>query len=91
MVACKYCGKEFTKKHNRQVYCCKECSKKAKREQDNNSWHKWYHKNKHRLSEKTRWGLGSGTIGAKAYTDDFEKELNVIQTELNRRGLRRNF
>lgn len=30
---CKYCGKEFIKKHNRQMYCSKEC--KCKSTQDN--------------------------------------------------------
>ena len=87
MPICKYCKKEFTKTHNRQVYCSKTCSKEAKREQDRNSWHKWYHKNKHRLSEKRRWGLGSGELGPHMHHNP-TKEYKSIQRELSRLRLR---
>lgn len=84
---CKYCGQEFTKVHNREMYCSDKCRKNAKREQNRNNFHRWYHRHKHELSEKKRWGLGSGELGAHMHTD-FTREYNVIQNELARLRLK---
>lgn len=43
----------------------------------------WYHKNKHRLSEEQRFGLGSGRLGSHM-NNDFLKEANIIRNELSR-------
>lgn len=71
------------------MYCCEECRKEANRRQTRNRVHRWYHRNKHNLSEKRRWGLGSGELGPHAHIHDFEKEQKVVETELLRHGLRR--
>lgn len=77
---CAYCGKTFTKTHNRQIYCSKNCSKKAHQEQINRSWRKWYHKNKTRLYQTQ---LGTRTIGPHRHSDD-EREAEIVQNEKQR-------
>ena len=77
---CAYCGKQFHKKHNRQIYCTPECSKKAHQDQINKSWRKWYHKNKKRLYQTQ---LGTRTIGAKPNPNP-QKEAEIIQKEKQR-------
>ena len=62
----------------------------ARRQQLRNRSHRWYHRHKHELTEKQRWGLGSGTLGEHMH-DDFEKEQNVIQKELQRLRIKKNW
>ena len=50
---CQYCGKEFEKHHNRQIYCSPECSKEANREKD-------------RINQTK---IGTRTIGPRAHQD----------------------
>ena len=83
---CKWCGEPFTKQHNRQVYCSKTCADEAEKENNRNRRHKWYHKNKHRLTQKQRYGLGSGTLGPHKHQDN-EKELQTIKNERKRIGI----
>ena len=80
---CKYCGKEFTKTHNRQMYCSPKCSTEAEKENTRNRVHKWYHRNKHNLSEKRRWGLGTGELGPHRH-EDWEIEREKIEKEMQR-------
>jgi predicted nucleic acid-binding Zn ribbon protein len=77
---CAYCGKTYTKKHNRQKYCSKTCSKNAKREQDRKAWIRWFHKNKKTLYQ-TR--LGTRTIGPKPNPNP-EREAEIIKNEKQR-------
>ena len=79
-VKCSYCGKPFKKKHNRQKYCCKECSKNAKREQDRQAWTRWFHKNKQELYAKQ---LGTRTIGPHKHQDP-KREQEIVQNEKQR-------
>lgn len=51
---CRYCGREFEKTHNRQMYCSKECSTKAKREQDLTHWKTWRSRNWSKYVEKRK-------------------------------------
>ncbi len=80
---CIWCGKKFIKKHHSEKYCSEECRKDSRGQQSRNKSHKWYHRHKHELSEKQRWGLGSGSLGEHMH-DDFEKEEKVIKNELKR-------
>lgn len=79
-IKCKWCGKYFIRTHHSQRYCCDECRDEARSEQSRIKAHRWYHKHKHELSEKQRWGLGSGLLGQHRH-EDFEKELRTIQNE----------
>lgn len=51
---CRYCGKEFEKTHNRQMYCSKECSTKAKREQDLTHWKTWRQRHPSKYKQKRK-------------------------------------
>ena len=81
---CKWCGKPFTKTHNRQVYCTKECAKEAKKQQDTKHRLRWVHKNKQRLYQTQ---LGTRSIGQHKNQDD-KKEAEIVEKELQRLGLR---
>ena len=83
---CACCGEKFAVyvgKGRPPKYCCEECSEKVRSQQSRNKSHKWYHKHKHELPEKSRWGLGSGTLGQHRHKD-FDKEGKVIKKELAR-------
>lgn len=77
---CAYCGEEFTRRHNRQKYCTKECAKNAKREQDRKAWIRWFHKNKDKLYTKQ---LGTRTIGPHKHPIT-EREQQIVQNEKQR-------
>ena len=77
---CHYCGKTYTKTHNRQTYCSNECRKKGYQEKNNNRWRKWYHKNKKNLYQRQ---LGTRTIGPKPNPDP-EREAEIIRNEKER-------
>ena len=83
---CKWCGKPFEKKHNRQEYCSDECARYALLEQ------KARYNVRYRLKYKSRksdsyWGMGSGSLGSHK-KDDFDEELESIRKELRRFKLR---
>lgn len=91
IVTCKYCREKFaiSRKCGRPMeYCSDECRKNAREEQSRVKSHRWYHKNKHRLTEKQRWGLGSGTLGQHR-NDDFVKEELTIKREFTRLKLKK--
>ena len=80
---CEWCGKEYTKNHGNEKYCSYNCKKEAEKEQSRNRRHRWYHRNKHRLSEKERYGLGTGTLGPHRHQDT-HKEYDAIKKEKQR-------
>lgn len=90
---CKYCGKPFNKKHNREVYCSKECRLYALREQ------KARYQAKRRLLIKRKVlilpehkisGMGSyGTSATGHRRSNFEEEYRAIQKEMRRIGLKK--
>ena len=85
---CGWCGAEFVKKANKTKYCSDYCRESARSHQSRMKSHRWYHRHKHELTEKQRWGLGSGTIGQHRHKD-YKKEQKVIQKEIQRLGIRR--
>ena len=87
---CKWCGKPYTKTHNRQTYCSDKCRKEAKKEQNRNNFHKWYHKNKNRPQIKQRNQLGTRPLGQHRHPNT-QKEQETIQKEIQRIGLSNSF
>lgn len=81
---CAYCGKEFEKHHNRQIYCSPECSKEANREKDRIRHLRYYYKHKDRINTTK---IGTRTIGPRAHQDK-EREAEIVQNEIDRIGLR---
>lgn len=91
IVTCTKCGEKFAipRKCGRPPkYCSDECRGVAIQQQSRRKSHKWYHRNKRNLSEKQRWGLGSGTLGQHRH-NDFTKEEMTIKRELVRLKLKR--
>ena len=86
-IKCKYCGQEFTKTHNRQVYCGPECAKNAERENRRKRDYKYYHRHKQRINQTK---IGTRTIGPRAHTDK-NREAEIVQNEIERIGLRLTF
>ena len=83
---CKYCGGLYVvpRRIGRPVeYCSEECRSNAREEQSRVKSYRWYHRNKHRLNEVERYGLGSGYLGGHR-NDDFSKELGIVERELVR-------
>ena len=81
---CKWCGKPFTKQHNRQEYCSDECFQYARQEQ------KAIYQRKRRkqinagvLCSNESTHIGTGYLSQHRH-EDFEKEHASIQKELKR-------
>lgn len=83
MATCKWCGREYTKVHNRQMYCSDYCRKYARQEQVRINRRKYYQRYKKVMGEKQRSGLGSGFLSANR-NPDFQLEFECIQKELIR-------
>ena len=82
---CKECHEEFTKKHNREVYCCDTCRSKARREQNRKNRRNYYHRWKNILKELPCRGtrLGTGGLGGTP-AGTFKEELIKIKKEMRR-------
>lgn len=79
---CRWCSGLFIKKHNKESYCSGECRHYSLQEHSRRTTHKWYHRHKHELSEKQRYGLGTGTLGPHMNNEkDFEREASIIEKE----------
>lgn len=81
---CKYCGKPFLKKHNKEMYCCDECRKKAHQDQDAE-----YRRKRRKLinngeivSNENKY-VGTGFLSHKK-RDNEEDELAAIRKEMKR-------
>ena len=81
---CAYCGRTFTRKHNRQKYCSEECAYHAHREKHNIRNRRYYYKHRDRIN-KTK--IGTRTIGPKPNPDP-EREAEIVNNEIERIGLR---
>lgn len=82
-VKCKWCGKLFIKKHNREMYCSDKHRKYARQEQYRTNSMNYYQKFKNILNEKQKHGLGSGLL-SKYRHDSFDDEKIAIENELKR-------
>ena len=83
MAICKWCGREYTKKHNREMYCSDECRHYARQEQNRIHRRRYYHRYKQVMTEKQRCGLGSGFLSCNRY-EDYMVEYAAIQREYSR-------
>ena len=81
---CPICGEEFERKHNRQIYCSKECSAEAKRRQDTKHKLRYFYKNKDRIYATQ---IGTRSIGRHP-NPDTEREHQIIKNEKERLGLK---
>lgn len=77
MTKCKWCGNEFKKRHNRQMYCSEECRRYARLEQ-NAEWMRNYRREYSQI--KT---IGSGMLG-KHPRKVFLDEHITIRREMRR-------
>lgn len=77
---CSYCGKPFTKTHNRQTYCSDHCRTEARREKRRKYDYKYYRKNKDRINHRR---IGTRTIGPKP-NPNIEREEQIVRNELDR-------
>ena len=84
---CECCGKTFIKPYPTVKYCSDECREVNREIQSRNKSLCWYHRNKHRLSEKQRYGLGSGYLGGHRNID-FACEQKSVKNELRRLKLK---
>ena len=89
MAICKWCGKEFQKRYNNQVCCCKECQDKRNQEASARSSLKHYYRHKTgNVSTKALVTLGSkGTSCSTKPKETPEEEEKWIQAEAKRIGL----
>lgn len=77
---CSYCGKTFTKQHNRQTYCSDHCRTEARREKRRRYDYKYYHKNKDIINQKR---IGTRTIGPHRNPNE-TREQEIIKNEIER-------
>ena len=84
---CKACGKSFVRKHPAEKYCTDDCRQYMRQHQNRVKSIRWYHKNKHRLTEKQRWGLGSGYLHSHR-NPNYALEKKSINNEFHRLKLK---
>ena len=84
---CAYCGKTYTKHHNRQKYCSPECAYQAHREKHRIRNMRYYYRHRERIN-KTK--IGTRTIGPKPNNNP-EREAEIVQNEIERIGLKNTF
>ena len=80
---CKYCGKEFTKQHNRQIYCSDECRKHARQEKRRHYNTRYYYRNKKRILNTA---IGTRTISPHKHQNN-DREAEIIKNEIDHIGL----
>jgi len=81
---CKWCGKPYTKKHNRQTYCSEHCRNEADKEHNRNRQLRYYKKHRKIILSKRK---GTATIGPKP-NPNTQREHEIIRNEIERIGLR---
>ena len=84
---CKWCGEEFIKNHNREMYCSDYCRKAALREQWAVNSYNYRNRYKNQLNYKKQVKVGTGCLGAHRLSD-FDKEYQKISREMKRLRVR---
>nr|WP_302577917.1 hypothetical protein [Methanobrevibacter arboriphilus] len=83
MAICRFCGEEFIKEYNAEVYC-DECKAEATRENNRERFRRHYNKYKGVPTfTKYKKSLGTGSL-REHKCDDFNEEMNFIQNEKER-------
>ena len=77
---CAYCGREFEKHHNRQIYCSPECRNNAHREHKRNWAYRHYHQNKTHINKVK---IGTRTIGPHKHPNN-TREAEIVSNEKQR-------
>ena len=80
---CAYCGKTYTKTHNRQTYCSDKCRDNARKEKRIKYNYKYYTKNKRKIHNTY---LGTNSL-APSKNPDNDREAEIVQNEIRRIGL----
>jgi len=80
---CAYCGKEYTKTHNRQTYCSDKCRKHARQEKRRIYDSQYYYRNRKRIHQRRK---GTPTIGPTP-NPNVEREAEIVRKEVERIGL----
>jgi predicted nucleic acid-binding Zn ribbon protein len=80
---CAYCGKEYTKTHNRQMYCSDECRKNSRKEKRRIYDSRYYYKNRYKRNYTL---IGTRCIGPHKHPDD-DREAEIVQNEIRRHQL----
>lgn len=81
---CKYCGKPFLKKHNKEMYCSEDCRIKAHQDQDA-AYRRRRRKliNKGEIVSNENKYVGTGYLSHRK-KDKEEEELEAIRKEMKR-------
>lgn len=86
MAKCKWCGQEYTKHHNRQVYCSDSCRKEGTRELTRKRRSRYYYRYKKIIKEERAYNVGAGRLGQHREIN-FTTELKKIESEMKRYNL----
>lgn len=81
MAICKWCGKEYTKTHNRQMYCSKLCRENADAENGALRVRKYRKNYKEVLKGNDPLGSYGASLGPKPRMDH-HKELQLVEKQL---------
>lgn len=80
---CQYCGKEYIKTHNRQVYCNSKCAYYGGLEKTNERVRRYRRNKQEQFGYDSVKNLGSGHLGQHRDTD-FVQEALKVRKERNR-------
>lgn len=80
---CQYCGREYIKTHNRQVYCGAKCAYYGGLEKTTERVRRYRYRKKTQFGYDSVKNLGSGNLGQHRDAD-FVKEAVKVRKERNR-------
>lgn len=86
LAICKWCGQEYKKHHNRQVYCTDSCRKEGTRELTRKRRRRYYYKYKKIIKEERGYNVGESHLGQHRLIN-FTTELEQIELEMKRYNL----
>lgn len=82
---CEWCGKSFTKNHNREMYCCDTCRREARHEHERERSRRYYKRWKITIRKRCPHGakLGTGSLSANR-NHDMDREGELVKNEIKR-------